>query len=96
MSSKLDRNKGTFSGPAQEHTLKEVVQAVKSVNITVQSNDVETHDKLDTTNWQPTPELMQGINQTGVASYGQPSSLSNNNNLFIINNLIIKARLIKL
>ena len=60
MSSKLDRNKGTFSGPAQEHTLKEVVSAVKSINlnvgdivlgdISVQSDDITTHAKLDITN----------------------------------------------
>jgi len=56
MSSKLDKNK-IFSGMATEHTLKEVVTAVKSISInvgdivmgdiTVESNDVTTHGKLE-------------------------------------------------
>lgn len=59
MSSKLDKNK-IFSGMATEHTLKEVVSAVKSINvnvgdivlgdIAVQSDDTTTHAKLDITN----------------------------------------------
>jgi hypothetical protein len=59
MSSKLDKNK-IFSGMATEHTLKEVVNAVKSINvnvgdivlgdISVQSDDITTHAKLDITN----------------------------------------------
>ena len=59
MSSKLDKNR-VFSGMATEHTLKEVVTAVKSINlnvgsiafgdVSVQSDDVTTHGKLDLTN----------------------------------------------
>jgi hypothetical protein len=59
MSSKLDKNK-IFSGMATEHTLKEVVTAVKSISInvgdivmgdvTVESSDTTTHGKLDITN----------------------------------------------
>jgi hypothetical protein len=59
MSSKLDKNR-IFSGMATEHTLKEVVTAVKAINlnvgdiilgdISVQSNDTTTHAKLDVTN----------------------------------------------
>jgi hypothetical protein len=59
MSSRLDKNR-IFSGMATEHTLKEVVTAVKAINlnvgdiilgdISVQSNDTTTHSKLDVTN----------------------------------------------